>query len=125
MSGDSYANETNAFGDYITVSTHNGGCHFDNQLKIYSNETFDGYAIITSTSVVSSLVINAGYKDATLEVYGSTDGSSWVLIENVTTTVTYDNHSVDVDETLGYKYIKLDATGAQVRVASIDLTIVK
>ena len=123
--GTQYANESNAFGEYITVSTHNEGCHFNTQLRIYASDSNNGYAVITSTNTISSLVINAGYKAATLEVYGSTDGQTWVLIQNVSTSTSYANHTVDVDETAGYKYIKLDATGAQVRVATIDVTIVK
>lgn len=125
VSGTQYADETKTFGDYITVSTHNKGCHFNTQLRIYASDTNNGNAVITSTNVISSLVINAGYKAATLEVYGSTDGETWVLIENVSTSTSYANYTVDVDNAAGYKYIKLDATGAQIRIASIDVTIVK
>ena len=125
VSGTQYANESKSFGDYITVSTHNEGCHFNTQLRIYDSASNNGYAVISSTNVISSLVINAGYKAATLEVYGSVDGENWVSINNVTTKTSYADYTVDVDETLGYKYIKLDASGAQIRIASIDVTIVK
>ena len=121
VSGTQYADESNTFGD-VVVSTHNKGCHFNTQLRIYASDTNNGYAVVKATGVISSLVVNAGYKAATLEVYGSTDGETWTLIENVSTTTSYANHTVDIDASLGYTYLKLDATGAQIRVASISVT---
>ena len=123
--GVQYADESVTFGDYITVSTHNKGCHFNTQLRLYASDSNNGYAVITSTKVISGLVINSGYKAATLEVYGSVDGETWTPIQNISTTAAYANANVAVDSALGYKYIKLDATGAQIRVASIDVTVVE
>ena len=123
--GTQYADESNSFGDYITVSTHNKGCHFNTQLRIYDSSSNNGWAIVTSTNTITSLKVNAGYKAATLNVYGSVDGETWVLIKGVSTTTSYANYTVDVDETAGYKYLKLDASGAQIRVASLEVTIVK
>ncbi len=126
VSGTQYVDETKTFGEDISVSTHNEGCHFNTQLRIYDSSSNNGYAVITSTGVVSELKFNMGYKKATLEVYGSTDGVTWTLISKVATTSTsYLDYTLDVDETLGYKYIKIDAVGAQIRVASIDVTILK
>ena len=120
--GTQYADESNTFGD-VTVSTHNKGCHFNTQLRIYASDTNNGYAVVKASGVISSLVVNAGYKNSTLEVYGSTDGETWVLIQNVTTTTSYANHTVSIDPSLGYTYLKLDATGNQVRVASLSVTV--
>ena len=113
--GVQYADESNAFGEFITVSTHNKGCHFNTQLRIYDSSTNNGYAVVTSTKVITSITINAGNSAATLEVYGSTDGDTWTLIENVTTASAYNNYTVDVDEALGYTYLKLDANGTDPR----------
>ena len=120
--GTQYADESNTFDD-VTVSTHNQGCHFNTQLRIYASDTNDGYAVVTASGVISSLVVNAGYKAATLDVYGSTDGETWVLIENVSTASSYANYTVAIDPSLGYTYLKLDATGAQIRVASLSVTV--
>ena len=125
VSGEAYTNESYSFGDYITVSTHNNGCYFNNHLRLYESDSYNGYAVIASTNVVSSLVINAGYNDSTLEVYGSTDGSTWELIQSFSTSASYAEHTVDLDKTLEYKFIKLDAIGAQIRVLEINVTIVK
>ena len=123
--GTQYADETNTFGE-LTISTHNKGCHFNTQLRIYDSSTNNGYAVISSPYAISALSINMGYKKAALEVYGSVDGTEWVLIESVSTTTTsYLTYNVNVDETAGYNYIKIDAVGAQIRVASIDVTVVK
>ena len=123
VSGVQYANETKRFED-VTVSTYNEGCHFNTQLRIYDSSSNNGWAIIQSPNVISSLVINMGYKKATLEVYGSIDGTTWVLIEKVATTSTsYLDYNVNVGETAGYKHIKIEATGAQIRVAKITLTV--
>ena len=126
VSGTQYADETKTFGD-IVVSTHNKGCHFNTQLRIYDSSTNNGWAILTSESgkTMSALTINMGYKKATLNVYASVDGEEWVLVEAVATTSTsYLDYTVDIDESLGYKYIKIDASGAQLRVAKITLTTV-
>ena len=123
--GTQYADESNTFGQ-ITVSTHNKGCHFNTQLRIYDSDSNNGHAVVTSTNVITSLTVNAGYKKANLEVYGSVDGETWVLIETIaTTTTSYADYTVAVDEALGYKYLKLDASGAQIRVASLEVTISK
>ena len=122
--GTQYADESNAFGEHIVVSTHNKGCYFNTQLRIYDSDSNNGYAVVTSTKTISGMSINAGYKAASLEVYGSTDGTTWVLISTVKTTTAYASYDVNVDESLGYTYLKIDAVGAQIRVASINVTIV-
>ena len=121
VSGTQYADETKTFGD-VTVSTHNKGCHFNSQLRIYDSSTNNGWAIVTAGKTVSGLKVNAGYKAATLNVYGSVDGETWVLIQAVSTSTSYKDYTVSVDSAAGYKYIKLDASGAQIRVASLELT---
>ena len=122
--GTQYANETVTFGD-VEISTQNKGCHFNTQLRIYDSSSNNGWAVISTTGAVTGLAFNMGYKAAALEVYGSVDGETWTLIESVATATSYKNYNVSVDSAAGYKYIKIDAVGAQIRVASISVTYVK
>ena len=121
VSGTQYADETKTFGD-VTVSTHNKGCHFNTQLRIYDSASNDGWAIITAGKTVTGFKVNAGYKAATLNVYGSVDGETWTLIQAVKTTTSYTDYTVNVDSAAGYKFIKIDAVGAQIRVPSVEIS---
>ncbi len=114
-------NEEHVLDDIVTVTTTQ--CHFTSELRIYSSSAHDGYAIISSTKVIASIVVNAGNKADTLNVYGSTDGETWTLIAEVTTTSAYADHTVDVPSTLAdCKYLKLDVAGTeQVRIKYIEL----
>ncbi len=123
--GTQYADETITVDDVVSVSTHNGGCHINTQLRLYDSASNNGYATITSTKTIAGFTVNAGNKAATLEVYGSKDGGeTWTLIEGVATTAAYADHVVEVDSALGYTMLKIDAVGAQIRVANFTLTVV-
>jgi hypothetical protein len=122
--GTQYAkNESHVLDDVVTVVTNDA--HFTSQLRLYDStgdNGHDGTAIIQSTKVITAISVNAGYKDATLNIYGSVDGSTWTLIEGVTVTTTYNNYDVTISNSQ-YKYLKLDAASLQqVRVASMTLT---
>ena len=58
----------------------------------------------------------------TLNVYGSVDGTEWVLIQAITTTTSYTDYTVTIPTGTAYTQLKLDAVGDQIRVASITLT---
>ena len=119
------ADETLVVNDIVSVSTFNGGCHLTTQLRIFDSNSKNGNAVITSTKTIAGFVVNAGYKAATLEVYGSTDGGeTWTLIENLTTEPSYADYAVAIDSSLGYNAIKLDAVGNQVRVQNFTLTVI-
>ena len=123
--GTQYADETITVDDVVSVSTHNGGCHINTQLRLYDSGSNNGYATITSTKTIAGFIVNAGNKAATLEVYGSKDGGeTWTLIEGVATTSAYADHVVEIDSALGYTMLKIDAVGAQIRVANFTLTVV-
>ena len=123
--GTQYADETITVDDVVSVSTHNGGCHINTQLRLYDSASNNGYATITSTKTIAGFTVNAGNKAATLEVYGSKDGGeTWTLIEGVATTSAYADHVVEIDSALGYTMLKIDAVGAQIRVANFTLTVV-
>ena len=120
--GTQYAeNEKHVLDEYITVTTTQA--HFTTQLRLYSSSTHDGFAIISSTKVIDSITLNAGNKADTLNVYGSTDGTTWTLIKGVTTTSDYADHTVNITNST-YTYLKLDVAGSQqVRVASMTITM--
>ena len=81
--------------------------------------------MLTCAGAVSSLTVNVGNKAATLRVMGSTDGTNWTLIEDVTTTVAYADKTISVNPALGFKYIKLDAVGAQLRITNLSVSMIK
>ena len=120
--GTQYAdNEAHVLDEYVTVTTTN--CHFTSELRIYSSSTYNGYAIIKSAKAITKFSFNAGNRVDTLSVYGSIDGSTWTLIEDVSITSTsYEDYTVSAD--FSYTYLKLDVKGSnQVRVKSITLTM--
>ena len=120
-----YANETYTINENLTISSHNKGCHFSTQLRIYDSDQNDGWVILTCKGAISNFIINMGYKKCDLLVYGSTDGNTWVEVGTITSTSTsYLDYTLDIDESLGYKYLKLDASGAQLRIKSLGVTMV-
>lgn len=103
----------------MTVFTYE--CYFTKQLRLYQDDNGDGRAVFTSSKAISSVVINAGYRVADLEVYGSVDGENWVLIDTIShpTKDAYDDYSVQFPADAQYKYMKLDAVGGQIRIPYI------
>ena len=122
-----YADVTHTFGEKISVSTLNGGCHLTTQLRIYASESNDGQAVISSKSgVITNIKMNAGNKNATLDVYGSANGGeTWTLITTLNITAAFADHEVSINSDLAYTSIKLDANGGQVRIKTIDVTVVE
>ena len=106
-----------------TTTMYVSGAHLNNQLRLYDDAKGDGQAIFTCAKAIHSLVINAGYKVASLEVYGSVDGTNWTLVTTVNVSSTsYGDYTVEMPAGTSYKYLKLDAVGAQVRVPYITFT---
>ena len=123
--GTQYANnEEHKLDNILTIATTE--CHFTSELRIYSSSTHNGYVIGTlSKGTIKSLGFNAGNKKDTLVVYGSTDGTTWTMVKEVSITLTtYNNYSVDFADTK-YTYFKLDVKGSeQVRLKSLTLTYI-
>lgn len=113
-------NEVHVLDEITTVTTN--GAHFTSQIRLYDSSSNDGIAVFACAKTIEQVVINAGNKAATLEVYASVDGVEWTLVSSLTTTSAYGNHTVELGAAAGYKYIKLDAVGAQVRVAFTTFT---
>ncbi|MBR2032503.1 MAG: BACON domain-containing protein [Alistipes sp.] len=125
--GTQYAkNEAHKLDDVLTITTTD--CHFTGELRIYSSNTNNGYAIgtLAGGATIKSLGFNAGNKKDTLNVYGSTDGNTWTLVSGVAITSTsYNDYSVDFGDT-NYTHFKLDVAGTnQVRLKTLTLTYVK
>ncbi len=118
-----YAKETHVLGEACTLTIES--CHINTQLRIYSSTTNNGYAIgqLTKGQKITALGFNAGNKMDTLNVYGSTDGTNWTLVEGVAITSTsYLDYSVDFGDT-NYTYFKLDVAGTQqVRLTTLTLS---
>jgi len=120
--GEAYGeNETHVLDSLMTVFTNQ--CHFTKQLRLYQDAKGDGTAVFASAKKIASVVINAGHKSSDLKVYGSVDGENWVEIatisvaETSTNVSTYSNYTVTIPADASYKYLKLDAVKAQIRVA--------
>ena len=116
------AEEVHVLDDNTTVTTTEA--HFTGELRLYSSSTHNGFAIIKSKTVITGFGFNAGNKDDILNVYGSTDGETWTLIQAVSVTSAYADYSLTVGfEGNNYTYLKLDVEGTQqVRLKSFTLT---
>ncbi len=116
-SGTQYAeNEAHVLDGILTVTTTQA--HFTTELRLYSSSSHDAFAIFSSALPIQSIVLNAGNKADTLNVYTSTDGTTWTLAEGVATTTSYEDHTVTFSTAT--KYIKLDVAGTQqVRIKSV------
>ena len=122
--GTQYAKgEVHELDEYVTVTTTES--HFTSELRLYSSSTHNGYAIFETAAAVKGISFNAGNKVDTLNVYGSTDGETWVLIEGVSiTTTSYKDYTVNVPADSAYTFIKLDVAGTQqVRIKSITFNL--
>ena len=75
--------------DGVIVSTHNDGCYFATQLRIYDSNLNDGHAIVCAPGVITSITFSAGHSNATLKIYGSKDGETWFEVKDVTVAKDY------------------------------------
>ena len=116
--GSQYAvGEVHKLDDNVTVTTNQ--CHFTTQLRVYQDATYDGNAVFACSKVITGMTINAGYRASALEVYGSKDGETWTLVETLDVAATNADFSVEMPAGSAYKYVKLDAVNAQVRIPTI------
>lgn len=121
--GTQYAdNEKHVLDDILTLYTTD--CHFTSELRIYSSSTYNGYVISNQLpGKIVSLGFNAGNKTDVIVVSGSTDGSAWTTVGEVSITSTsYNDYSLNFGGN-NYTYFKLDVKGEnQVRLKSLTLT---
>lgn len=119
--GTQYAtNEEHKINNVLTLYTTQ--CHFTSELRIYSSSTHNGYVISNKLpGAITNLSFNAGNNTDTLNVYGSTDGITWTLVNGVNITSSYKDYSVDF--TGSYTYFKMDVAGTnQLRLKSFSVT---
>jgi|GEM_PF-2590002 len=115
--GTQYATETHKLDATLTMDITK--CHLNKQLRIYDSGENPGIAVFTSATAIHGLTLNMGYRAATLEIYGSKDGVTYEKIGSIATESSYKDYSIEFEE--GYKYVKLDAVGAQIRVATMTV----
>lgn len=116
--GTQYAQDENHTLDDVVTLTINGA-HLNTQIRLYAGSN----AVFTSTKVIDSIIVKAGYKADTLNVYGSTDGKTWELIKAQATTTRYTDYSFDMSE--AYTYVKLESVNAQIRVSEMTINVVE
>ena len=121
--GTQYAkNEEHKLDDDVTIYTTE--CHFTSELRIYSSSTHNGYVISNQLpGKIVSMGFNAGNKVDVLVVYGSTDGSTWTQVGEVSVTSTsYKDYTLSFGAT-NYTYFKLDVKDdQQVRLKTMSVT---
>ena len=121
--GAQYAeDEEHVLDDVLTLTTTQ--CHFTSELRIYSSDTHNGYVVSNQLpGRIISIGFNAGNKVDKIAVYGSTNGTAWTEVGQVSVTSTsYANYSLSFGET-NYTYFKLDVVGSnQVRLKSMTIT---
>ena len=121
--GTQYAeNEVHKLDNDVTLTTTD--CHFTSELRIYSSSTYNGYVVSNKLpGRIVSIGFNAGNKVDDIDVFGSTNGTDWTKVGQVSVTSTsYKDYTLSFDET-DYTYFKLDVAGAnQVRLKSITIT---
>ncbi len=115
--------EVHQLDQVLSVTTTD--CHFREELRLYysTNTQYGehyGTATFSSTRAIKSISLNAGNKDATLKVSGSVDGQSFTPISELAVKSAYADYDISVENS-GYKFIKLEVVGAQLRVKAITV----
>ena len=91
------------------------GAHLNSQVRLYAGSN----AVVESTNTITKVILNAGYKVGTLNVYSSTNGEDWDLVRAQATTTAYTEYAFEI---LNCKFIKMEGIGAQIRVSNMKLT---
>ncbi len=100
--------------------------HLNTQIRLYHTVATDQYeghhgvATFESGKVITKLVVNAGNKNDTLKISGSVDGVTWTVIQEVAVTSAYADYTVEIANST-YKFVKLESTAAQIRVAKLTV----
>lgn len=116
--GTQYAQgEEHTLDEVVTLTIN--GAHLNTQIRLYAGSN----AVFTSTKVIDSIVVKAGYKVGTLKVYASTNGANWELVSEQATTTAYTDYTFDMPADC--KYVKLESVGAQIRVSEMTINVVE
>ena len=119
-----YATESHALSDKVTLDIT--GCHINTQLRLYGSKSTESAIFkVAGGNSITSITVNAGNKADTLNVFASTDGSTWDEIGSITTTSAYKEHTVALESSKGYTQVKLEVKGtAQVRIKTVSIAMV-
>ena len=94
-----------------TVYAYISGGWFNTEARIYKGE----YMGIYSARPMTSIVLNAGHKTSTFDVYVSGNGEDWLLHKaDVSYISAYSDITIDLPE--GCQYVLFDAPNAQLRL---------
>ena len=117
--GTQYAmDEVHVLDDDVTVYTCD--CHFTTQLRVYASTSHNGYFYTNALPLyIDSLAFNMGYNTDDVNIYGSTDGNTWTLVDAISVTgSSYANYGLSFGSD-NYNYFKFDVVGSnQIRVIS-------
>ena len=114
--GTQYAQgEDHTLDDVVTLTIN--GAHLNGQIRLYAGSN----AVFTSAKEIDAIIVKAGYKVGTLNVYASADGSTWESVAEQATTTTYTNYSFDIPA--GSYYVMLEGIGAQIRVSEMSVDV--
>ena len=120
--GAQYADETHELDSVRGVSIRTVECHYTSELRMYSSSSHDGYAIISSARDMLKIQLNMGNNNDTMNVYASSDGETYTLVEGLSVTSTYAD-SKNLDLPANTRFIKLDVAGTQqIRIKTLKLT---
>ena len=120
--GTQYAmDEAHVLDNDVTVYTCD--CHFTTQLRVYASSSHDGYFYTNALPLyIDSLAFNMGYNIDDVNIYGSTDGNTWTLVDAISVTgSSYANYGLSFGSN-NYNYFKFDVDGNhQIRVVSMTI----
>ena len=119
-------NEKHDFGNGLVIYTTK--CWFTTELRIYSSEANNGFVISEPLpGTITNISLTMGEKKDVLNVYGSTDGETWTLIQGIEVIWTsYENYSLKFPEEKGYTCFKFDVKGEnQIRIESMSVTYIE
>ncbi len=106
--------------DVTLVTTQ---CHFTTQLRVYASDSHDGFFYTHALPLyIDSLAFNMGYNVDDVNIYGSTDGNTWTLVDAISVTSSgYADYGLSFGSN-NYNYFKFDVDGNhQIRVVSMTI----
>lgn len=110
--GTAYAiDEVHKLDDITTLTTTK--CSFTTTLRLYSSAKYDGFAVFHFAKKISKISMNIGYAADTVNVYASTDGTNWTLINELAVVAAYQDYEILIPEDANYSYLKLDVVGTK------------
>ena len=107
--------ETHIMDENLTLYTDEA--YFTTELRLYNSTIGHSKAIFEARDYIHSVSINAGQTAGMLNISASNNGEDWKLVDTVTVTASYSDHSLNVPRG-GYQFIKIESTAA-IRLKSI------